>query len=94
LGEIAGWRKKLAQNIALRNPDLDTRELNVAVQSTIDRIVFLRICEARGIERYGQLQPCWRASASICVYASCSAGLISATTPGSSTLSRKPMVGE
>lgn len=56
LGEIAGWREKLAQNIALRNPDLDTRELNVAVQSTIDRIVFLRICEARGIERYGQLQ--------------------------------------
>jgi hypothetical protein len=56
LEEIAGWREKLAQNIALRNPDLDTRELNVAVQSTIDRIVFLRICEARGIERYGQLQ--------------------------------------
>ena len=25
------------------------------MQSTIDRIVFLRICEARGIERYGQL---------------------------------------
>ena len=56
LDEIAGWREKLAQNIALRNPDLDTRELNEAVQSTIDRIVFLRICEARGIERYGQLQ--------------------------------------
>ena len=55
LEEIAGWRQSLAQNIALRNPDLDTRELNVAVQSTIDRIVFLRICEARGIERYGQL---------------------------------------
>ncbi len=28
----------------------------MAVQSTIDRIVFLRICEARGIEEYGQLQ--------------------------------------
>ncbi len=55
LEEIASWRQSLAQNIALRNPDLDTRELNVAVQSTIDRIVFLRICEARGIERYGQL---------------------------------------
>lgn len=56
LEEIAGWRESLAQNIALRNPDLGTRELNVSVQATIDRIVFLRICEDRGIERYGQLQ--------------------------------------
>ena len=55
LEEIAGWRERLARNIALRNPDLETRELNEAVQSTIDRIVFLRICEARGIERYGRL---------------------------------------
>jgi hypothetical protein len=55
LEEIAGWRERLAQNIALRNPDLETRELNEAVQSTIDRIIFLRICEARGIERYGRL---------------------------------------
>jgi len=37
------WSAKLAQNIALHNPDLGTRELNEAVQSTIDRIVFLRI---------------------------------------------------
>jgi len=56
LEEIASWREMLAQNIALRNTDLDTRELNVSVQSTIDRIIFLRICEARGIERYGRLQ--------------------------------------
>ena len=31
-------------------------ELNTAVQRTIDRIIFLRIAEDRGIERYGQLQ--------------------------------------
>jgi hypothetical protein len=42
--------------IALRNPDLQVRELNYAVQMTIDRIVFLRICEDRGIERENQLQ--------------------------------------
>jgi len=56
LREIEVWRELLARNIALRNPDLASRELNFAVQRTIDRIVFLRICEDRGIERYGQLQ--------------------------------------
>ena len=45
----------LARNIALRNPTSTQRELNFAVQRTIDRIIFLRICEDRGIEDYGQL---------------------------------------
>ncbi|MDA8422058.1 MAG: N-6 DNA methylase [Nitrospiraceae bacterium] len=56
LTEIEDWRAMLAKNIALRNADLTTRELNFAVQRTIDRIVFLRICEDRGIEEYGRLQ--------------------------------------
>jgi type I restriction-modification system DNA methylase subunit len=56
LTEIEDWRDLLARNIALRNADLTTRELNFAVQRTIDRIVFLRICEDRGIEEYGRLQ--------------------------------------
>jgi hypothetical protein len=56
LKEIENWRDLLARNIALRNPDLSTRELNYAVQRTIDRIIFLRICEDRGIEDYGQLR--------------------------------------
>ncbi len=56
LKEIETWREALAKNLALRNPELTTRELNFAVQRTIDRIIFLRICEARGIERHGQLQ--------------------------------------
>jgi len=55
LKEIEGWRDVLARNIALRNAQLSTRELNYAVQRTIDRIIFLRICEDRGIEQYGQL---------------------------------------
>ncbi len=55
LKEIEAWRDVLARNIALRNTDLSTRELNFAVQRTIDRIIFLRICEDRGIEGYGQL---------------------------------------
>ncbi len=55
LAEIEGWRDVLARNIALRNTELSNRELNFAVQRTIDRIIFLRICEARGIEEYGRL---------------------------------------
>jgi len=56
LDEIQTWREMLARNIALRNPSLSQRDLNFAVQRTIDRIVFLRICEDRGIEPYGRLQ--------------------------------------
>lgn len=56
LAEIEEWRQTLAKNIALRNPELNQRELNFSVQRIIDRIVFLRICEDRGVEEYGQLQ--------------------------------------
>ena len=53
--EIDRWREVPVRNIALRNPGLKKRELNFIVQRTIDRIVFLRICEDRGIEPYGRL---------------------------------------
>jgi hypothetical protein len=56
LDEIESWREALAKNIALRNPELSQRALNYAVQQTIDRVIFLRICEDRGIEPYGHLQ--------------------------------------
>ncbi len=55
LEEIESWREELAKNLALRNLQLTSRELNFAVQITIDRIIFLRMCEDRGIEPYGQL---------------------------------------
>jgi predicted type IV restriction endonuclease len=56
LAEIEQWRDALARNIALRNRGLSQRDLNFAVQRTIDRIVFLRISEDRGVEPYGTLQ--------------------------------------
>lgn len=56
LVEIERWREILAKNFALRNPSLSDRDLNYAVQQTIDRIIFLRICEDRGSEDYGRLQ--------------------------------------
>ncbi|MCC6325569.1 MAG: hypothetical protein IT420_08025 [Candidatus Brocadia sp.] len=55
LHEIESWRDTLARNLALRNPDLTQHDLNFAVQRIIDRIIFLRICEDRGIEKYGRL---------------------------------------
>src|SRR5256885_3933781 len=56
LDEIEQWRADLARNLATRNPKLSQRDLNFSVQRTIDRIVFLRICEDRRIEHYGRLQ--------------------------------------
>jgi predicted type IV restriction endonuclease len=56
LAEIERWRDILAHNIALRNEDLSQRDLNFSVQRIIDRIIFLRIAEDRGIEDYGRLQ--------------------------------------
>lgn len=56
LKTLETWRKQLAENLALRNKKLTQRELNFAVQRIIDRVIFLRICEGRGIEDYGRLQ--------------------------------------
>jgi hypothetical protein len=55
LKEIEGWRDELARNVALRNPAISLEDLNAAVLLTIDRIVFLRMAEDRGIEPYEQL---------------------------------------
>jgi len=60
LGDMEGWREALARNIALRNEDISSddaqaSDLNAAVQLTIDRVVFLRMAEDRGLEPYEQL---------------------------------------
>ena len=55
LKEIEMWREELAKDIAKNNPSLDTWQINFSVQKTIDRIIFLRIAEDRGIEQYGKL---------------------------------------
>jgi hypothetical protein len=65
LATIEGWRADLARNLALRNPTLTQRELNFAVQRILDRIIFLRICEDRGIEDYERLK---RATESKAIY--------------------------
>ncbi|MEO8147590.1 MAG: N-6 DNA methylase [Bacteroidia bacterium] len=50
------WRKYLATSIAVNNRKLTDEEINFAVQQTIDRLIFLRFCEDRGVEPYAQLQ--------------------------------------
>jgi type I restriction-modification system DNA methylase subunit len=55
LKEIEKWRELLAKKIASKNKYIKLSELNYAVQQTIDRIIFLRMAEDKGIEPYEQL---------------------------------------
>jgi hypothetical protein len=50
------WRRYLATDLAKSNLKLNEDELNFAVQLIIDRLIFLRFCEDRGVETYGQLK--------------------------------------
>lgn len=56
LEEISTWRESLAEVLAFQNTALDVVELNQAVQTLIDRIIFLRIAEARGLEPRDELK--------------------------------------
>ncbi|SIT94671.1 Eco57I restriction-modification methylase domain-containing protein [Pontibacter indicus] len=54
--QIRSWRLKLAQNILTNNPKLNEEEINFQVQRLLNRIIFLRICEDREIEKYENLK--------------------------------------
>lgn len=56
LKSIENWRKLISQNIALNNKKFNEDEINYTVQQTLDRIIFLRICEDREIEPYNTLK--------------------------------------
>ncbi|MEA3340260.1 MAG: Eco57I restriction-modification methylase domain-containing protein, partial [Chloroflexota bacterium] len=56
LGQIEAWREQLARDIAQQNPVLTQAELNFLVQRLLNRIIFLRICEDRELEKYQALQ--------------------------------------
>lgn len=56
LEEIEGWRLALANDLRLRNKSLSAQQINTVTQLTIDRILFLRICEDRAIEPLGHLK--------------------------------------
>ncbi len=56
LRQVRAWRERLAVDIHSNNPRLSPAELTYAVQLFLSRIVFLRICEDRDIEKYETLK--------------------------------------
>jgi type I restriction-modification system DNA methylase subunit len=50
LALVEEWRMELAKNIAQNNSNLSIYDLNSVVQRIIDRIIFIRIAEDKGIE--------------------------------------------
>ena len=56
LKSLDGWRDLLAREIVNRNKSISEDELNFSLQKIIDRLIFLRICEDRGVEIEGQLK--------------------------------------
>ena len=56
LRQVRAWRERLAVDIHRNSPGLSPNELTYAVQLFLSRIVFLRICEDREIEKYETLK--------------------------------------
>jgi len=56
LEQIESWRELLAKNLIKNNPGLIQSDLNYLIQQTINRIIFLRICEDRDLEKYEELK--------------------------------------
>lgn len=55
LNQINEWRKALGAEIFKHEPKIDEQQLNDIVQSYINRIIFLRVCEDRNLEDYQTL---------------------------------------
>lgn len=55
LGQINSWRLMLGKEIYQAMPGIEMTDLNDTVQSYIDKILFLRVCEDRNIEDYKTL---------------------------------------
>lgn len=56
LEQIEKWRILLATDLIKNRPAITADELNYLIQVFINRIVFLRICEDRNLEKYGTLK--------------------------------------
>jgi hypothetical protein len=57
LADLGRWRQALARDLAQNNTQLDVWQLNDATQLTLDRLVFIRVCEDRGLETPEVLRP-------------------------------------
>lgn len=56
LNQIENWRHILAENVVENNADLSQDDINFLIQRMINKIIFLRICEDREIEKYETLK--------------------------------------
>lgn len=56
LNQIENWREVLAGNVVKNNSDLSQDDINFLIQRMINKIIFLRICEDREIEKYETLK--------------------------------------
>lgn len=55
LNQINEWRKALGSEIYKHDPKIDEQQLNDIVQSYLNRVLFLRVCEDRNLEDYQTL---------------------------------------
>lgn len=56
LKQIEGWRRRLATEVISKNHGFNEEDINFLIQRLLNRIVFLRICEDREIEKYETLK--------------------------------------
>ena len=62
LSQIKEWRLVLSEDIVKNNSTINQETLNIFVQKLINRIVFLRICEDRELEKYESLKKVFTAA--------------------------------
>lgn len=55
LNQINEWRKALGTEIHKHEPKIEEQQLNDIVQSYLNRVLFLRVCEDRNLEHYQTL---------------------------------------
>ena len=56
LKQIKEWRKALGEALVSAHKNIDAETLNICVQRLLNRIIFLRICEDRNLEKYETLK--------------------------------------
>lgn len=56
LDSIERWRESLAINVVKNNKNITGEDINFLIQRLLNRIIFLRICEDREIEKYETLK--------------------------------------
>ncbi len=56
LNQIEKWRRSFAEDLILNNKTLTQDEMNFLLQRLMNRIIFLRVCEDRDLEKYESLK--------------------------------------